>query len=140
MSHPSSLQLDNTIVEDASRGTFRVRRRVFTDPAILEHERRTLFAHCWLYASARIGAREAEQLRLAQRRRPAAALHPRPRGKLNALYNTCRHRGAMVCREDRGRARNFTCRYHGWVYGDEGQLLAQPIAASTPTPASPTRS
>ena len=37
------------ISEDRSRGLFRVNRRVFVDPAILERERRYIFDTCWLY-------------------------------------------------------------------------------------------
>src|SRR5512139_3592356 len=37
------------IVEDRSRGIFRVNRRAFVDPAILERERRYIFDTCWLY-------------------------------------------------------------------------------------------
>ena len=38
------------IVDDRARGIFRVNRRVFTDPEILEEERRQVFDRSWLYA------------------------------------------------------------------------------------------
>ena len=38
------------IVDDRLRGVFRVNRRVFTDPEILEAERREVFDRSWLYA------------------------------------------------------------------------------------------
>ena len=118
------------ILEDRARGVFRVRRSVFTDPAVLERERRVLFAHCWLYA-AHESELAAPASFVARNVGGRPLLLNRDRnGNLNAFFNSCRHRGALVCREDRGRARNFTCPYHGWVYGDEGQLLHQPIDAS----------
>src|SRR6185437_15170484 len=46
------------IVDDREKGLFRVNRRVFTDPDILEIERREIFDRCWLYA-----AHEAELAR-----------------------------------------------------------------------------
>lgn len=44
-------------------------------------------------------------------------------GKLRALLNSCRHRGAKVCRADSGNARNFVCPYHGWTYDQSGALI-----------------
>jgi p-cumate 2,3-dioxygenase subunit alpha len=43
-------ELQNLIVDDRARGVFRVNRRVFTDPEILELERREVFDRSWLYA------------------------------------------------------------------------------------------
>ena len=38
------------IIDDRARGVFRINRRVFTDPDILEFERREVFDRSWLYA------------------------------------------------------------------------------------------
>ena len=35
--------------EDRTRRRFKVARRAFTDPAVLEAERREIFDHCWIY-------------------------------------------------------------------------------------------
>ena len=45
-------------------------------------------------------------------------------GHLNALHNTCRHRGMRVCQAEAGRVRAFVCPYHQWTYGRNGDLLA----------------
>jgi Rieske 2Fe-2S family protein len=45
-------------------------------------------------------------------------------GAIHALHNVCRHRGAKVCEQERGRASLFTCRYHGWSYHVDGTLAA----------------
>ena len=34
-------------------------------------------------------------------------------GGISALHNVCRHRGAKICEEARGRTSLFRCRYHG---------------------------
>ncbi len=50
------------------------------------------------------------------------------RGKDNAvrvLSNVCRHRGNMIA-EGRGRKSRFSCAYHAWTYGLEGQLVGAP--------------
>lgn len=45
-------------------------------------------------------------------------------GAVHAMHNVCRHRGAKVCEQERGRAALFTCRYHGWSYRNTGELAA----------------
>jgi Rieske 2Fe-2S family protein len=44
---------------------------------------------------------------------------------LQGFYNTCRHRGAALCREPEGRlpSGNIICPYHAWVYNLQGDLL-----------------
>jgi nitrite reductase/ring-hydroxylating ferredoxin subunit len=44
-------------------------------------------------------------------------------GKFRAFLNACRHRGAQVVSEPRGKQPRFTCPYHGWSYGQDGSLL-----------------
>lgn len=44
-------------------------------------------------------------------------------GRLRAFLNVCRHRGATVERRVEGRCKRFVCPYHGWTYGNDGQLL-----------------
>jgi nitrite reductase/ring-hydroxylating ferredoxin subunit len=43
-------------------------------------------------------------------------------GMARAFLNVCRHRGAIVQAEGCGRARRFSCPYHGWVYDQQGCL------------------
>jgi glycine betaine catabolism A len=51
-------------------------------------------------------------------------------GTLRAFYNTCRHRGALLCSEPEGRfpARAITCPYHAWSYRLSGALARIPSA------------
>ena len=45
-------------------------------------------------------------------------------GDLRAFANVCRHRGSLVCLEERGSTRKFSCPYHGWMYDIDGNLTA----------------
>lgn len=47
-------------------------------------------------------------------------------GRIQAFYNTCRHRGARVVGAECGHARTFQCPYHRWTYGLDGSLLSVP--------------
>jgi len=44
-------------------------------------------------------------------------------GTIHALLNSCRHRGAAVCRAESGNQRHFVCPYHGWTYERSGRLI-----------------
>ncbi len=45
-------------------------------------------------------------------------------GGLRAFLNRCSHRGSPVAAEGCGTARRFHCPYHGWVYDEQGTLVA----------------
>lgn len=47
-------------------------------------------------------------------------------GSIRVLLNSCRHRGAQLCRVDMGTTRGFTCPYHGWSYKTTGELEGVP--------------
>jgi p-cumate 2,3-dioxygenase subunit alpha len=117
---------ENLVLDDRDRGLFRVHRRAFTSTEVLAAERDLIFDRCWLYVgheselpnhndfhTRRVGGREV--------------IYSRDRnGQVHVLLNTCRHRGAEVCREQRGNRRVFTCFYHGWAYDNAGALLSVP--------------
>jgi choline monooxygenase len=49
-------------------------------------------------------------------------------GALRAHHNVCRHRGARLCVEERGRVKRFfQCPYHAWAYDLDGRLLGTPL-------------
>jgi len=49
-------------------------------------------------------------------------------GEVRAFYNTCRHRGSLLCKEATGQFRNgrIICPYHTWTYSTKGELLSTP--------------
>lgn len=130
MSEPSTPPGRALIHEDAEKGIFRVNRRAFTDPDVFALEQRRIFERCWLYAAhaSELAEKGAFVSRLVGGK--PLLLNRDRQGVLHAFFNTCPHRGAMVCREDKGRARNFTCPYHGWVFNDEGRTIHRPIPES----------
>ncbi len=52
-------------------------------------------------------------------------------GRVRAFANVCRHRGGRVARGC-GRAKTFTCAYHGWSYDTQGRLVGLPEAQGFP--------
>jgi len=45
------------------------------------------------------------------------------KGEVYAHYNTCRHRGSVICLEEQGHAPKLMCPYHQWVYNKDGSLF-----------------
>ena len=44
-------------------------------------------------------------------------------GEVFAHYNTCRHRGSLICLKERGHSPKLMCPYHQWVYNKDGSLF-----------------
>lgn len=50
---------------------------------------------------------------------------------IRVLSNVCRHRGSRLA-QGKGTAKRFTCPYHAWTYGLEGQLVRAPLVEGQP--------
>ncbi len=116
--------LSNLVDANRERRTFRVHRDAYRSAEIFSHEKELIFGRCWLYlghqselakngdfVTRRVGGRDLIFIRGRD-------------GKISALYNNCTHRGARICRERKGTARNFACPYHGWIFNTSGKLLS----------------
>lgn len=53
-------------------------------------------------------------------------------GDVQAFYNTCQHRGAMLLHDSAGKRSSFLCPYHAWNYGLDGALKFVPDEADFP--------
>jgi phenylpropionate dioxygenase-like ring-hydroxylating dioxygenase large terminal subunit len=49
-------------------------------------------------------------------------------GKVHAMLNMCRHRGARVA-DGAGEANGFRCPFHAWTYAVDGRLIGVPVSA-----------
>ncbi len=105
---------------------FQVKREVFVSPEVFEGERRALFDRCWIYVGHASELRNPGDFKTRWvAGRPIIFVRDRD-GAVRALINSCRHRGALVCREREGNARQFYCMYHGWTYHPDGRLKSVP--------------
>lgn len=117
------------IIDNKEAGSFRVHRSALTSPEIFEAERQQIFDKCWLYVG-----HETEVEKPGDFRRRNVAGRPLIfiRGsddKIRVVYNSCTHRGAMVCLEDAGNANAFNCLYHAWRFNNKGELTGVPDQA-----------
>ncbi len=114
------------VKEDPARGIFRVSRRVFVEPEVLARERRQIFDRCWLYLGHESEiAQPGDFLTRSVGGRELIFTRGKDR-VVRAFFNTCPHRGAMVCREKQGNGAMFRCFYHSWAFNLEGKLVNRP--------------
>ena len=100
-------ETQDLIVDDRVRGVFRVNRRVFADPEILELERREVFDRSWLYAGHESEiAKPGDFVTRRVGGRPLILVRDGD-GRAHVFLNTCPHRGNIVCREPAGSTRLF---------------------------------
>ena len=95
----------------------------YTDPEFLALEEKYLWKKSWLYACHSDQLPEAGSFFLWQKTGSPIMIVRGKDMKIRAFYNTCQHRGAPLVQEDKGKIAGLVCRYHGWTYGLDGELL-----------------
>ena len=118
--------LETVVLDDRDAGLFRVHRSVFTDPRILDLERRRVFEQCWIYAGHTSEIPQPGDFRTRRVAGRPVILVRSTDGVVRVLLNTCTHRGAQVCRASSGNAKTFQCFYHAWTFDVDGRLIGVP--------------
>ncbi len=93
----------------------------YTDPAVLESEKREIFWKSWNYAGAIDELREAGDYVTARILDQSVIVIRGKDGALRGFYNVCQHRAHELLR-GRGRAKVVTCPYHAWSFSTDGSL------------------
>jgi benzoate/toluate 1,2-dioxygenase alpha subunit len=104
----------------------RVHRRVYTEPGIFELELERIFGRTWVFVGHASEVAQPGDYTTTRLGRQPVILTRDPEGALHVLFNRCPHRGAVVCREERGTSGRFRCIYHGWTFNNRGQLMGVP--------------
>jgi len=98
----------------------------YTDPRIMDLERRAVFTRSWQMVGRTDQVREPGQF-ITHDLAGEPILVVRGSDKiLRGFFNVCRHHAAAVVTECEGRANNLRCPYHGWTYSLEGELKGTP--------------
>ena len=105
---------------------FRVSTAAYRGPSVFEQEMERIFHRGWVYLCHdseidRPGDFKSTQIGT----RPVIVSRNRD-GSISAVLNVCTHRGATLCREEKGSTRAFVCPYHGWSFRPSGELIGIP--------------
>jgi Rieske 2Fe-2S family protein len=101
----------------------------YFDPAHYERELQKIWYRHWLYLCRSDELPEPLSYRTFEIGTQPVLLLRDEAGALRAFFNTCRHRGSVLCQDPAGRLRtkSITCPYHSWTYDLRGQLLRVPL-------------
>jgi len=95
----------------------------YTDPGFLALEQEYLWRRSWLFACHTDEIPEPGSFYLFTRTGSPILVVRGKDDTIRAFYNTCRHRGAPLVKECRGRVDGLVCGYHGWTYALDGRLV-----------------
>jgi len=105
---------------------FRVNTGAYRGRSVFEAEMDRIFYRSWVYLCHESEVQKPGDYKATQiGTRPVIVAKDRD-GKVYASLNACPHRGATVCREEKGNTRAFVCPYHGWSFRPSGQLIGIP--------------
>jgi p-cumate 2,3-dioxygenase subunit alpha len=129
-SRPWTAPAPALVEENVEQRRFRVHRSTMTSQRIYEAELERVFNHSWLYVGHTSEIPEpGDYVRRPVGGRPIFMVKAAKTGRIHVFHNSCTHRGAVVCRNDRGNAKSFQCFYHAWTFDTEGHLIGFPDRA-----------
>ncbi len=108
----------------ARRPGYGLERAFYHDPLIYAQDLACIFQRHWVCAGHVSQATEPGNFFVIDVDRDRVIVVRDQAGRLHALLNVCRHRGAEVCTHRQGTANSFVCPYHAWTYALDGTLSA----------------
>lgn len=111
-----------SLIEDRA-GRFRVDRSVYLDADIFEAEMELFFEGGWVFLAHESQIKNPGDYFSTRIGRQPVFLVRKKDGGIGGYINACAHRGATLVPYEHGRANVFTCRFHGWVYNQDGRCI-----------------
>jgi p-cumate 2,3-dioxygenase subunit alpha len=121
------MDLADLIVEREEDGYFAYHRSALTSESLHRAELEHIFHRSWLYLGHESEVpNRGDFVRRTVAGRPLFFVRSRTTGEVRVFANSCTHRGATICRRDRGNAKSFQCFYHAWTFNSDGGLIGVP--------------
>jgi choline monooxygenase len=106
--------------------------RLYRDPSVLEVEQSRIFARTWQLAGHVSRLPKPGSYITAQAGAEPVLVLRDDEGELRAYRNVCRHRGSRLVSGSGDCGKAIRCRYHGWTYRFDGELIGVPEGRSIP--------
>ena len=100
----------------------RVHGSVYRDPAIFSLEMERIWYRTWVYVGHESEIPNAHDFVAKSIGLQPLLMTRDTNGKIHLLLNRCTHRGNQVCAKEKGNTLSFTCPFHAWNFGIDGQL------------------
>lgn len=94
----------------------------FTDPVMAKEERDHIFGTVPSIVAHSSELAKPNDFMTVQMPRNNIIVVRQKDGSVKAFVNLCRHRGALLETQEKGRCRIFSCAYHRWSYDPNGKL------------------
>ena len=105
----------------------------YFDPDFAALEREHIWLKTWLMVGHASEFPDTGSYRVINKLDRSVIITRGKDGELRAFHNSCRHRGsALLVTEQQGNTQRFTCPYHAWGYGLNGDLVVVPDAHDFP--------
>jgi len=114
--------LKSVIVDRTEDGEFTLDRNIYYDEELFETEMQTIFEGNWIFLAHEGHLPEVNDFFTTWMGRKPVVLIRGEDNQVRGFINACSHRGATLCRTNRGNKKFLTCSYHGWSYDTQGQL------------------
>jgi phenylpropionate dioxygenase-like ring-hydroxylating dioxygenase large terminal subunit len=102
----------------------RVHRSLYLDQEVFDLEMEKIFGRTWVYVGHDSLIPKPGDYITTRIGKVPVVVSRHTDGKVYVIYNSCGHRGAIVCNEEKGNAQIFRCCYHGWTFRTNGDLDA----------------
>jgi phenylpropionate dioxygenase-like ring-hydroxylating dioxygenase large terminal subunit len=102
---------------------FSLEQSFYITQDVFDAEWESIFKKHWLHAGNTAQIPESGDYFLYQLQNDSIIIIRGSNGNVYAHYNTCRHRGSVICLHEKGNAAKLVCPYHQWVYDKDGTLL-----------------
>ena len=109
---------------DYDKGT--ISRELYTNWDIYQAEMEQIFRRMWLFVGHESQIPKPNDYTLSRMGGEEVVVTRDVHSKVHVLLNSCSHRGVAVCLYDRGNARAFQCKFHGWTFENTGRLIGVP--------------
>lgn len=119
------LRHNTSLTETAGLSTAPLTAESYRSASFYEREREQIFRRAWLMTGrveeiAQPGDYVVKAIEAAE----ASVIVARTRdGRIRAFHNVCSHRQNQFMAPGKGNAGRFVCRYHGWTYRNDGELV-----------------
>ena len=109
-------------------GTAPVPAGPYYQPDYFELEREAIFRRSWLQIghTSELPEPGSFMVRNVEVLNASVLLTHGKDGVIRAFHNVCTHRGTQLVSEQGGTRSSFSCPYHAWTFGNDGQLRSAP--------------
>lgn len=120
---PDINKLNIELLLDRYKSGWSLEQAFYTDPQIFDLEWEHIWKKYWLFAGTTAEIPKPGDYFIYSAQKDSVIIIRGNSGEVYAHHNTCRHRGSLICLEERGHSPKLVCPYHQWVYDKDGSLL-----------------